>query len=126
VKKDIQMKAIVYTKYGPPDVLQLREVAKPVPKDNQVLVKVQAASANALDFRRFTSTSMVGLCWLLGISVLKEEGNEYSGKPCPFCGERGKEVRRAHHLCTLGGPLLERISQARCLCEAEKRMIRRI
>jgi len=41
-------------------VLQLREVAKPVPKDNQVLVKVQAASANALDFRRFTSTSLVG------------------------------------------------------------------
>jgi len=45
---------------APPDVLQLREVAKPVPKDNQVLVKVQAASANALDFRRFPSTSMVG------------------------------------------------------------------
>src|SRR6266700_2091381 len=45
---------------APPDVLQLREVAKPVPKDNQVLVKVQAASVNALDFRRFTSTSMVG------------------------------------------------------------------
>ena len=48
------MKAIVYTKYGPPDVLQLREVAKPVPTDNQVLVRVQAASANALDWRRFT------------------------------------------------------------------------
>jgi NADPH:quinone reductase-like Zn-dependent oxidoreductase len=54
------MKAIVYTKYGPPDVLQLKEVAKPVPRDNQVLVKVQAASANALDFRRFTSTSILG------------------------------------------------------------------
>lgn len=49
------MKAIVYTKFGPPEVLQLREVAKPVLKDNQVLVKVQAASANALDYRRFTS-----------------------------------------------------------------------
>lgn len=49
------MKAVVYTKLGPPEVLQLQEVAKPVPKDNQVLVKVEAASANALDYRRFSS-----------------------------------------------------------------------
>src|SRR5438874_1152312 len=48
------MKAIVYTKYGPPNVLQLREVEKPVPEDNQVLVRVVAASANALDWRPFT------------------------------------------------------------------------
>ncbi len=47
------MKGFVYTKYGPSDVLQLREVPKPVPTDNQVLVKVMAASANALDYRRF-------------------------------------------------------------------------
>lgn len=54
------MKAIVYTKYGPPDVLQLKEVAKPEPKEDQVLVKVQEASAIFLDYRHFGKTSVLG------------------------------------------------------------------
>ena len=45
------MKAIVCTKYGSPDVLQLREVAKPSPKDDEVLIKIHAASINSRDWR---------------------------------------------------------------------------
>jgi NADPH:quinone reductase-like Zn-dependent oxidoreductase len=45
----IPMKAIVYCEYGSPDVLKFEEVEKPVPNDNQVLIKVRAAALNAFD-----------------------------------------------------------------------------
>src|SRR3977135_4472047 len=45
-----KMKAIVYHEFGSPDVLRLEEVDKPVPNDNQILVKVRAVSVNPLDW----------------------------------------------------------------------------
>lgn len=45
------MKAIICTKYGSPDVLQLQEVAKPSPQDDEVLIKIHAASVNSRDWR---------------------------------------------------------------------------
>jgi NADPH:quinone reductase-like Zn-dependent oxidoreductase len=44
------MKAIVYQKYGSPDVLELKELEKPAPNDDEVLIKVHAASLNAADW----------------------------------------------------------------------------
>jgi NADPH:quinone reductase-like Zn-dependent oxidoreductase len=43
------MKAAVHIRYGPPDVVQIMDVEKPVPKDNEVLIRVRAASVNPLD-----------------------------------------------------------------------------
>ncbi|MEK6280837.1 MAG: NAD(P)-dependent alcohol dehydrogenase [Acidobacteriota bacterium] len=45
------MKAAIYTSYGPPDVVRIADVEKPVPKDDEVLIKVRTASVNPLDWR---------------------------------------------------------------------------
>jgi len=63
------MKAIVYTKYGSPDVLHLKDVEKPTPKDDEVLIKIRAASVNAYDWHFLTAD--IFLIRLMGGGLLK-------------------------------------------------------
>jgi NADPH:quinone reductase-like Zn-dependent oxidoreductase len=74
------MKAIVCTKYGSPDVLELKEVAKPVPGDNEVLIRVLAASVTAADSMIRTGTPYYGR---LFIGLVKPN------KPIPGTGFAG-------------------------------------
>ncbi len=69
------MKAVVFEKYGNPDVLEVREVAKPTPKPDEVLIKVQAASVNSWDWELlrgtpFANRMMFGLLRPKKINIL--------------------------------------------------------
>ena len=76
----MKMKAIVRTKYGSPDVLELKEVEKPTPKDNEVLVKVHAASINKADLYLLRGS----LIRLMGGGLLKPKrkilGTDIAGR----------------------------------------------
>ena len=90
------MKAIVYEKYGPPEVLHLDEVAKPVPDDNEVLVKVYATTVTKYDCWQRSSTAPPGFWFLArtasGLVRPKKSvlGTELSG----VIESAGKNVKR--------------------------------
>ncbi len=63
------MKAIVYTQYGSPDVLQVKDVEKPTPKENEVLIKVQAVALYAADWHMLTAD--IFLIRLMGMGLTK-------------------------------------------------------
>lgn len=90
------MKTIVYTRYGSADVLQLKETAKPVPKDHEILVRVKATTVTAADIRA-RSFTVPRVFWLparitLGLRQPKKEvlGAELAGEIVSV----GKDVKR--------------------------------
>jgi NADPH:quinone reductase-like Zn-dependent oxidoreductase len=84
------MKAIVYTKYGSPDVLQLKEIEKPAPTDDDVLVEVKAASVNAYDWH-FLSADIF-LIRLMGGGLLKPKNTRLGADMAGRVEAVGKNV----------------------------------
>jgi NADPH:quinone reductase-like Zn-dependent oxidoreductase len=74
------MKAIVYQKYGSPDVLELKEVEKPVPRDNEVLVKVCVASVNSWDWDLLRGTPFLFRMWGLLKPKYQIPGADIAGR----------------------------------------------
>jgi len=89
------MKAVICTKYGPPEVLQLKEVEKPIPKDNELLIKICASSVTSGDVR-IRSFTYAPWFWLFGrmiFGITKPKknipGDEFAGEIV----EVGKDVK---------------------------------
>jgi NADPH:quinone reductase-like Zn-dependent oxidoreductase len=91
------MKAVIWTAYGSPDVLQLREIGKPVPKDDEVLIKIYATTVTAGDceVRSLSFQGPLALIMRLYVGLLRPKrikilGQELSG----VIEEAGKDVTR--------------------------------
>ena len=90
------MKAIVYTRYGSPEVLQLKKVAKPAPKDNEVLIRVHATTVTAGDYR-IRGFNVPRLFWLPARIQFGLFGPRQTVLGSELAGEIeavGKDVRR--------------------------------
>lgn len=110
------MKAIVYERYGPPEVLQLREVDKPTPKDNEVLIKTYATTVTSGDWRvrSLNVPAGFGLIVRLVFGVLRPKqpilGTELAG----VVETVGRDVRKFK----VGNPVFA-FSDAAMGCHAE-------
>lgn len=90
------MKAVIYEKYGPPEVLRMAEVPAPTPKDNEVLVRIRATTVTAADYR-IRSFDVPGYAWLPGRLFFGVFAPRRKVLGCEFAGEiaaTGRAVTR--------------------------------
>ena len=74
------MKAIVFTKYGTPDVLELKEIDKPVPKEDEVMIKIYAVSINDWDLGLFQGDPINRLLNGIFKPKIKIPGSDIAGR----------------------------------------------
>lgn len=118
------MKAIVWTKYGPPDVLKLKEVSKPAPKDDEVLIKIHTATVTAGDteIRSLKAPMGLGILMRLYIGVVRPKritipGMELAGE-IERVGKDVKSFKVGDHI--FGTPGFKMGAYAEYVCLPEK------
>lgn len=121
-----KMKAIICTKYGPPDVLKIVEYEKPVPKDDEVLIKIYATSVTNSDiFIRSSNVPLMVLIpmrMMIGITRPRNEilGEVFSGEVVQI-GSKIKRFRVGDHVYGLTGFSLGAYADYKCMKEADSK-----
>ena len=109
------MKAIMRTKYGSPDVLELLEINKPVPMDNQVLVRVHAAAVNPLDWHILRGEPF--LVRLMGFGLLKPKHQILGADMAGRVEAVGKNVIQFKSGDEVFGSSMGGFAEYACVCE---------
>jgi len=111
------VKAAVYTEYGPPDVLQLKEVARPTPTDDEVLIKLQAVSLNRSDWE-----GLIGKPFYARFGGLRKPGHQILGSDIAGRVEiAGKNIKQLKPGDEVFGDILSRMGGfAEYVCVRER------